>query len=595
MLRYHLSFRDRAAHRIWVSAKISTPAKQGQRFSLACWAPGSYLLREFAKNILSLEAFQAGQPVLLAKIDNSTWECMEPLKEEPLEIVYELYAWDDSVRGAHVDTTHAFFEGSRVFLRIHGQEQQPAQVRCSDLAPHWRVATSMPPLLKEPGYQVQNYEALIDHPFEIGSWEEQRFEVAGVPHHLVISGQHYGDAQRLARDLARICHAQHQLWGEPNPLKEPLQPYYFLLSLSAKNYGGLEHRSSSANQVSRYHMPSPHMEKCSDAYIELLGLLSHEYFHLWNIKRIKPAVFFPYDLSQKAFTQQLWAFEGITSYYDDLALLKAGVIEEKDYWTLLEKMITRVKKTPGQFRQSVAESSWDAWTKFYQTDENTPNAVISYYAKGALIALCLDLSIRQYTRQSASLMTLMRRLWKEYGALQKGVPEGRIESLVLEVMALDPKNTFAVTMRQWLHKAQELPLKELLAMVGLDLQFKAVSGSEEKQAVWRGAGTWGCTFENQQNQWLIKQVYEGGEAQKVGLAAGDKLIALDGLVFSEASYDLMRQQVGLDRPLCCHVIRDDRLLSFELCFRALPMETAALVLHSEDDLGAVFRQAWLYG
>ncbi len=375
ILEYQVALSDPGAHVVQVTLTIPNPNPAGQTVQMARWIPGSYLIRELAKHVMTFEASSQGKPVAVTKPDNSTWTCAPTAG--PLTLKYTLYAWDYSVRGAHFDTTHAFLDGGRIFLVVIGQEEAETWVRFKrpegEAYHTWKIATALPAHPTEQGdlgvFVAPNYASLIDYPLEIGHFEEASFQVGDIPHKIVVTGKHYGSLKRLCAEMQKVCAYQQQLFGEPKAIQE----YLFLLSLSHKGYGGLEHRNSSACQIARHQMPAEKGKLSKDART-VLGLLSHEYFHLWNVKRIKPAVFLPYNLSTPALTRQLWMVEGFTAYYDDLALLRSGVITVPQYLECLEKTITRVTEAPGQKKQSLSDASWDAWIKFYQPDENMNNA-----------------------------------------------------------------------------------------------------------------------------------------------------------------------------------------------------------------------------
>jgi len=557
-----------AAHSFEVRCTVARPAPSGQRFALPAWIPGSYLIRDFARHITAVRAECEGKPVRLEKIDKHTWRAA-PLKQAaPLTVICEVYAWDLSVRGAHLDETHGFFNGTSVFLRVIGQEDLPCLV---DLQPpvgrafkDWRVATSLAPAqdekraAKELGfgfYRAADYDELIDHPVEMGRFTLARFEACGVPHSIVITGRHDTDLERLCADLKRICEWQIRFFGEPAPMPH----YTFLVTAVGDGYGGLEHRASTALLCSRDDLPYIGMKGISEDYRTFLGLCSHEYFHTWNVKRIKPAALTPYDLDRENYTTQLWAFEGITSYYDDLALLRSGVIELKDWLELVAKTLSNVQRAPGRLKQSLAESSFDAWSKFYRPDENTPNAVVSYYAKGALVALALDLTLRQ--RSKSSLDAVMRALWQRFGQTGIGVGEDDVRRIAEELSGLNLKRFFA----DYVHGTDELPLKKLLAAFDIKLEWdKAKTPSLGIKTASEGKDV------------KLATVYDGGAAQAAGLAAGDLLLAIDGLRVTPASLDkqLARHQSG--DTLTVHAFRRDELMCFTVELDPPTSDTAKL-------------------
>src|SRR5690606_22666560 len=362
-------------------------------------------------------------PVSYTKSDNHTWQ-IAPCTG-PLQVDYVVYAWDLSVRGAHLDETHGFFNGTSVFLRVEGQEHEPCLL---ELAPPrgivgWKVYTSLPEARGYRGaarrhgfglYRAPDYDALLDHPVEMGTPQVARFTAHGAEHELVFTGVVPNlDLARITEDTRRICEAQIAFF-EPRAKRAPFldssDRYVFMTMVVGDGYGGLEHRASTALMASRRDLPVVGQSGQSDGYRTFLGLVSHEYFHTWNVKRIKPAAFAPYDLQQPDLTRLLWVFEGFTSYYDDLMLLRANTIDMPEYLRLLGKTITGVARAPGRHKQSVAESSFDTWTRFYKQDENSPNALVSYYTKGALVALGLDLLIRRDSAGTHSLDDVMRLL-----------------------------------------------------------------------------------------------------------------------------------------------------------------------------------------
>jgi len=583
-IRYSIRPANPAAHRFEVSCTVDAPDPAGQQFALPAWIPGSYLIRDFARHIVAIRAEAGGKAVRLDKLDKHTWRAA-PLKAgQALTVFYEVYAWDLSVRSAHLDPTHGFFNGTSVFLRVLGQESAPCLV---DIQPPeekafaaWRVATSLPPAAGEKGrakahgfgvYRAENYDELIDHPVEMGTFTLAAFEACGVPHEVAITGRHDCDLDRLTADLKRVCEWQIRFFGEPAPMRR----YVFLVTAVGEGYGGLEHRASTALLCSRNDLPHPGMKGLPEGYRTFLGLCSHEYFHTWNVKRIKPAAFVPYDLDRENYTTQLWAFEGITSYYDDLALLKSGVITLKDWLELVGKMIGNVHRGPGRLRQSLAESSFDAWSKFYRPDENTPNAVVSYYAKGALAALALDLTLRRETKGRISLDEVMRALWRRFGQTGAGVGDDDVRLIAEELSGLNLKRFFAET----IHGTRDLPLAKLLAPFGIRLEWdKAKTPSL------------GIKTGSEGNDVKLATVYDGGPAQHAGLSAGDVLVAIDGLRVTGKNLD---QLLGRRKPgdaLTLHAFRRDELMDFALTLGPCDDDSAKLVCVKAAD---PLRKSWL--
>lgn len=597
-IRYAIFPSHPEAHLFEVRCTIDNPDPLGQKFSLPTWIPGSYLIREFAKHAVRIRA-QSGRKMLrMVKLDKNTWQ-VEPF-DAPVTVTMEVYAWDLSVRGAHLDTTHAFFNGPAVFLQVEGREDEPCEV---DILPpkgamyrSWRIATAMRRKDAKPysfgTYEAANYDELIDHPVEIGTFTLASFKAAGVQHDIAITGRHRADMRRLTRDLKTLCETQIRFFREPAPMDR----YVFLVTTVGDAYGGLEHRASTALLCARNDLPHEGVDKPSGGYRTFLGLASHEYFHTWNVKRIKPAAFTPYDLNRENYTTMLWAFEGFTSYYDDLLLVRSGLMSRITYLDTLGRNVTSLLRTSGRKKQTVAESSFDAWTKYYRTDENTPNAGVSYYGKGSLIALCLDLFIRNQTSGRKSLDDVMRALWKRYGMKGIGVPEEGIEKIAEQVTGVKLKRFFDQAVRS----TADLPLQKLLATVGVDMALRpprsgvdrrernptrAEKAAERAVALGVRTGTEGGNVR-------ITHVLDGGAAQKSGLAAGDVVIAMDGLRVTPENFE---NQVSRYRPgetVALHTFRRDELHILVVTLAAAKPDTWSLSVN-DDQASARARKRWL--
>ncbi len=584
------------AHLFEVVMRVTQPDPEEQRLSLPAWIPGSYMIRDFAKNIVSISARCGSSSIDLQQLDKQTW-CVQGC-EGVLELRYRVYAWDLSVRSAHLDTTHGYFNGTSVFIRAHGHESVPCHVEIQapegiDYA-HWRVATSMPrsgaSLFGWGDYQAADYEDLIDHPVEMGLFDEQEFDVQGVPHHLVITGRHQADIKRICRDLQVICEHHIKLFGE---LPE-MERYVFLLMVTGDGYGGLEHRSSCSLLASRFDLIGVDQQKISDGYRQFLGLCSHEYFHTWNVKRIMPAVFQPFDHSSEVYTSLLWAFEGITSYYDDLSLCRSGLIDEQSYLELLGQTLTRLQRSAGRFLQTITQSSFNAWTKFYKQDENAPNAIVSYYVKGAVIALALDLHMRIKTDGRVTLDHVMQALWQDYGKPGKGVGEHDIQQLVEQLSGLDMGDFFQNT----LHTTVDIPVAALLQRFGVickfrqagsqsDLGGKALESDEPRRSL-------AVRYKADSAGVKITHVMTGGAAMDAGIAAEDVLIAINGIRVDKESFEKRLQDYSVDQVLSVHAFRRDELQEFSVTLKLAEEDTVYLQRdeHS-DERTAHQRRAWL--
>ena len=575
-IHYRVASAVPASHRFHITLTIAQPDPQGQCLWLPDWIPGSYMIRDFARNITKLNAIDSlGRTVVCRALDKSSWQCA-PV-DGPLTVNYEVYAWDLSVRSAHLDQHHGYFNGTSLFLAVAGQEANAVSVElcCPEGVADWQVATTLPRLTAAPlgfgCYGAENYDALIDHPVEMGRFSYAEFEAAGVPHAIAITGQFQADVPRLVRDLKTICEAQIAFFGAP----APFQRYLFQIMVVGQGYGGLEHRSSTSLLCSRDDLPAAgeSESKPSERYRGLLGLCSHEYFHSWNVKQLKPKAFMPYDLRREVHTDLLWFFEGVTSYYDDLFLVRTGLISPSSYLELLAQQLTRHLRTPGREHQTVAQSSFDAWTKYYKSDENSPNSVVSYYIKGALVALCLDLSLRAKTQQQFSLDTLMRRLWRRFALTHTGIVEQDIRDILFE-LAGSEINDF---LDKALHSTEELPWQALLGDLGLKPILRANEGASDpggrpgtgaSQRPWLGVKT-----QASEGGVQLSYVQSASPAEQAGLSAGDIVIAIDGLRINQATWEKRLQQRAVGDTISVYAFRRDEWLATTCLLAAAPLDT----------------------
>ena len=600
MIDYRLKLLSPQSHIFEVELTIKNPDPDGQIVYLPAWIRGSYLIRDYARHIVSIEADANGQQLNLNKLDKQRWQ-IEPVNQ-PLKIRYQVYAWELTVRSAHFDNTHAYFNGPALFLAVHGQELMPCRLEIvapqSKPLTEWRVAFSMKPeKIDGQGfgtYQADDYETLIDCPAEIGDYSESHFEVAGCNHRFVVSGVKRFDHEKLCSHLSRICEKQVELFGDL-----PVRDYLFLLRVVDDGYGGLEHKNSTSLIFPRDDLPAKSDRKISSGYRRLLALCSHEYFHLWNVKRITPKVFLEQNTQQEVYTRQLWVFEGITSYYDELMLVRSGVISKQDYFEMLAETVTRVMRGSGRLKQTLEESSFDVWTKFYKQDENAPNAIVSYYAKGALFALVLDLTIRLQSNGASSLDQVMREMWLRYGKQAEGVPENGIEKVVAEVTSLDLQSLFDLGLRS----TAELPLTECLSAFGIEMKLLpaksfddrggVIRDKEREQESYTGIG---AKWTNKNSGIKVQQVFDDGAAQRAGISAGDEIIAVDGLRMTAKQFENYIVDTDAGDEIEVHLFRRDQLMSLVLQPQLAAFDTCYFDLAEPSDEAVKQRQSdWLMG
>ena len=591
-LGYQVRLADLHAHLYQVTLTIARPQAL-QSVSLPVWIPGSYLVREFAKNLQRLQGRQGGRAVALTQVDKCHWQA-HCAADQPLELSYELYALDHSVRTAWLDTQRGFFNGTSLFLQVHGQEDLPHELvlMAPEHRPGWQAATGLTPVkTNRKGfgrYRATNYDELVDCPVEMGEFWSGSFQAGGVVHRFVVAGAPPSfDGARLLSDTQAICEAAIGLWHAGQAGAAPPMPhssYLFMLNAVDDGYGGLEHRNSTALICTRRDLPrhggpatanprasTPKARSTqSEGYTTLLGLISHEYFHTWNVKQLRPAEFSRYDYSQENYTELLWFFEGFTSYYDDLLLRRAGLIDDTTYLKLLGKTVNQVLQTPGRKVQSVAQASFDAWVKYYRQDENTPNATVSYYTKGALVALCLDLTLRQEGR--TTLDAVLRGLWQRCAG-------GPMTQADLAHVLLDLSGrSWSKELARWVHGTTELPVRPLLAQHGVRvLDEPAALAQQLGLRVMETAGI------------QVKTVLRDGAAEQAGLAAGDEWLGVTVGTGKTTSrwrlnkLDDLLLYAGASNKVTAWVARDKRLLELPLTlprgvvsWRLLPGDKAPL-------------------
>jgi predicted metalloprotease with PDZ domain len=589
-VQYQVEAADPRGHQFRVSAVIEHPAAQALVLRLPSWIRGSYLIRDFAKHISGLHAWRGEREVAVERIDKRSFRV--PAGEGAVRIEYRVYAFDESVRKAFLDLRRGFFNGSSLFYCPGGYAAQPFDVllkRPDDPAlKDWKVATTLAAVDVDGAgfghYRAEDYEALIDHPVVMGLFQRHDFDVDGIPHALVLSGRMELDAARVVRDLARICKAEREMFGN-----EPALPQYlFLTHVVASGYGGLEHRASSALIAARSDFPRPGQASASRDYGRFLGLCSHEYFHLWNVKRITARAFLESDLAAEAYTRDLWHYEGVTSYYDDLFLLRAGLCEAADYLDLLAEHATRLQRNPARKVHTLADASFETWIKYYQPDENSPNASTNYYVKGALAALCTDLLLRRDS--SVTLDDVMRALWTRHGRGEVGVPEGGLEALAQELSGLDLHAFFDLLLRS----TEELPLAELLADFGVRGELRACTSPIDdggRTHARNGMSYLGLRL--RAGETVIAHVLSGGPAHQAGLCPGDQMIALDGYKLGAANWNRRVETLTPGREVELHFFRGEELMMTHVAAQPAPLDTWTFTLAEAAGPALERRRRWL--
>ncbi len=572
LIQHQVELHDLSAHLFRVTLTIPKPAPQ-QVLSMPVWIAGSYLVREFSGQLQEITASQGASALPLQQLTKNTWK-LGNAATSAIRVQYWVYAFDASVRTAYLSSTRGFFNGTSLFMQVVGQTHEPQQVIIEPPAASsasrvvtqdWRVATALPSVqVNSAGwgsYLAEHYDELADSPFELGEFWQGEFAVRGIRHRLVVSGSTSTlDGQRLLADAHKIVQTQLAFWHEER--SQPPQSlldkgYVFMLHAVHDGYGGLEHMNSTALIAKRSDLPRLNEPAAPDGYITLLGLISHEYFHTWNVKRLRPATLVPYDYERENYTELLWFFEGFTSYYDDLLLRRAGLIDDQQYLDLLAKTINQVQQTPGRHVHALASSSFEAWTKYYRPTEHSANSTVSYYTKGSLVALCLDLRLRQ---SGSSLDQVMQTLWQRHALPAKAQIAGVLEGHILEAIS---DQACRQALLGWVHTTEELPLSELLASAGVTTV--AVKAGLAQQLGLR-VGTEGGSVK-------IKQVLSGTLAASAGFAAGDEWLAVeaDHQTWRIANLDDVLLYAPADKPLTAWVARDKLMHKLTLALPPHPM------------------------
>ena len=561
MLHYQIEFDDYRQHLIHVTLRFV--ADPTQVLSLPTWIPGSYLIREFSKHIESVRAYdEEGRLLEIQKFEKNKWRLFNT-DHELITVEYDVYAYDLSVRGAYVDQNRLYVNPACACLGLEGQEDKAVEVELflPDELKHFQLATGMASKSLVKGrftLKAKNYAELIDAPFELAEQTRFGFEANGIPHEFVVSGKHAMNAARMQQDIEKICATEISMFGSA-----PFSNYTFMTMATANSYGGLEHPNSTSLISPREDLPKANEpEEPSEDYQRFLGLCSHEYFHSWLVKFIRPENFVNYDLNKEGYTSLLWIFEGFTSYYDDLILLRSGVISQASYIKLLKTQIDRYLQNPGRFVQSVSESSFDAWVKFYRQDENSNNAGTSYYNKGCLVALCLDLGLRL---RGSSLDALMRKLYEN---AQKGIQVH--ERTIVELCNELTGDNWIEQINHLINTTDELPLDQLFPEFGLSYSLK----NDKSLPL-------GLKLVDKPEGVLVQSARRDGAAAQAGLSAHDVIIAIDGL---KATMKLVEKYAKQEGSYSILAFRRDELMSFDV--KAAGSELTEVELKVEDQAKA---------
>jgi predicted metalloprotease with PDZ domain len=540
-ISFTVSMSQPHTHLLEVELRVSPNNMPYLDLSLPVWTPGSYLVREYARHIQDFAARDAsGKELEWQKINKNTWR-IQSSGASAIIVTYRVYANELSVRTNELNDRQAFWTPAALLMNVAGHLNAPATVKVVPFK-DWQVATGLPAV---PGqahtFYAENFDVLYDAPFQVGNLTELRFEVRGVPHRIVIEGTGNYNPNKLRDDTAKIVQAAAELMGDV-----PYRDYTFLLRLRPAGGGGLEHLNSCA-LISRREIFND-----NNAYTDFLTLIAHEFFHAWNVKRLRPDALGPFDYSQENYTRLLWVAEGLTSYYENVLTLRAGLMTDRKFLDYVSTTIRNVQNRPGRLQQSVEEASFDSWIKYYRQDENSPNTQISYYDKGALLGLLLDLEIRRRSDGARSLDDVIRFLYREFAQKNRNYTPADMQH-VCETMAGSSLDEF---FRRYVRGRAELDYNASLNFFGLQVRGEAFLATPKPYL--------GADFAAENGKLLVKRIYAGTPAYDQGLNTNDEIVALDNW---RVTLELLNKRLLEKKPgdtIALTVFRADELRTFQL-------------------------------
>jgi predicted metalloprotease with PDZ domain len=554
-MQYQVSLSEPATHLFEVTIQVETRERSLLDFYLPVWTPGSYLVREYARHLQDFSAQGQGEPLQWQKISKNHWQ-VATQELEQITLSYRVFANELSVRTNHLDLSHGYFNPAALLMYVPDRVREPAQVTIVPPHPDWQVATPLPPVPGQPyTFEAADYDTLVDSPFEVGLHQRYSFEALGKPHEWVIWGQGNVDATQLIVDTRKIIETEAEIFGGL-----PYDRYLFLLHLCADGYGGLEHKQASSLLFPRFGFRDP------NEYQRFLQLVAHEFFHLWNVKRLRPQGLETFDYNQENYTPSLWFCEGATSYYDLLIPYRAGLYSASTFLEAISKDITRLQTTPGRQVQPLSESSFDAWIKLYRRDNHSDNNQISYYLKGELVTLLLDLLIRQRHNNQRSFDDVLRSLWEQFGREEIGYTPEQLQGTI-EAIAETPLDDF---FQRYIHDTEELPFTDFLQPFGLRLD----------QIIPKFPYL-GMTVKSEQGKSKIKFVAMSSPAQKAGIEPEDELLALEGFRLTAETLDDRLKNYNPGDTIEVTVFHTDELQTYPVTLTA-PQPTQYKIIAVEN-------------
>lgn len=556
-LSYQVAMSQPASHLFEVTLQVSNWQSATLDLKMPVWTPGSYLVREYARHLQDFKATGSKGNLVHQKLGKNYWQVATDGVTE-IKVSYRVYANDLTVRTNHLDTTHGYFNGAALFFFVPGLEQEPIEVKI--IPPHldWQVTTTLPNVPgKNNTFLAQDFDTLVDTPIEVGTQQVFEFEVLGKPHSLAIWSQGNAKPEQIIADTTKIIKAEAKMFGGL-----PYEQYLFLLHLSGSGYGGLEHKDCCTLNYPRFGF------RDREKYERFIQLVAHEFFHLWNVKRIRPKALEAFDYEAENYTTSLWFCEGTTSYYDFLIPLRAGIYNRQTCLKNLSKDISKYLNTIGRTVQPLGESSYDAWIKLYRRDAYSDNNQISYYLKGQLVSLLLDLLIRAKHHNKRSLDDVMALMWSRFGQEEVGFSETQLRDTIAEVAEVNLNDFFT----RYIETTEELPFNDYLDPFGLYL--KTVTESDIPYL--------GIKVQSENNREVIKFVAAESPAELGGIDANDELLAIDGIKVNATSLNERLKDYREGDTIQVTVFHQDELKTLPVTLSKPQSNSYELVI--KDDL-----------
>jgi len=581
-IKYKVSIENPLKHQFCIQISFMPTTDDLMHISLPNWIPGSYMIRDFAKHVLELKAHDQSGELPVTTIAKNRFAISHNKQE--ITVSYLYYAFDMSVRKAYLDQEFGFINPASALFCVDELKDQTCLVELvkpnHSLLTNWQPASGLTGIdhndcFAWEHYSAKNYLAFTDYPILFGELDIAEFSVANTPHYLVTVGQHFGDVQRAAKDLTPLCQYHIDMF---DGLPQGVDKYLFLTMVTDSGFGGLEHLNSTALVCSRFDIINQEQE-INDGYTTFLSLCSHEYLHTWNVKRLKPKEFIPYQLEQEVYTKQLWFYEGMTSYFDDLSLVETNTITQEKYLAILAKTFTRIEKGQGQLRQSVTESSLHTWTKFYQQDEAAPDQIVSYYQKGAAIACLMDLIIKYDSQGKKALKDLMNQAWHTFGKTHLGTTQEDLEGLFKSFIGAENHQL----LHDVLYNTNKIDLTDAFAKVGVALTYQTQQNATHDQGIVEGSqNNWlGCVVALTNGNLVVKQVLENSPAENAGIAVNDHLIAIGNFRLNNSNIEKVLSTIN-KTTTSVHYFRKDKLYQTSLNVEPSPKFVANLVIKDVD-------------